>query len=438
MFADILILAFLIFINGFFSCAELAILSVNHNRVKFRAENGDKKALLIKKMMDNENNFLSTIQIAISLVSLFSGAFAGQTFAGPVVSLLLNLGVPVPEAALRNAVVLIITIFLSYFTLVFGELVPKRLALQRTEKMAGMLVGTVNLVSKICSPFVVLLSASAGFVVKLLGIDSKSQEDQYTEEDIRMMVDAGSEIGSIDENEMEMINNIFEFDDKTAEDICTHRTDIVAIDIEEPFSEILPVLMEMKYSRLPVYEESVDNIIGILFIKDVFRHFYANNNMGENELGSIDIRGIMREAYFVPTSKKSDELFAEMKHNKIHMSIVVDEYGGTVGLVTMEDLIEEIMGNIFDEYDDDELPKIITLDSNTFEINGTASLTDVAKVLDVNLPDDDYDTLSGFIISLLGRIPAEGERPEVEFEDILFKVKKADDKRIAVITACRM
>ena len=436
MLADVLILAILVLVNGFFSCSELAVFSVNPNRIKLKADDGDKKAILIKNALDNPDRFISTIQIAISIVGLFSGAYAGQAFSDPVVELLLKFGVTMSDLTLRNIVVFIITIVMSYFTLVLGELVPKKLALGNSEKVAGLVIVPINFLSAAFYPFVKVLSFSTNIVLKIMGIESSSDGDNATEEEIRMLVDAGSESGDIDEDEMEMINNVFEFDDKTAEDICTHRTDIVAVDADSDHKDIIPMLMEMKYSRLPVYEESLDNIIGILHLKD-FMRYLLQNNIDVNDAGEIDFRALARNAHFVPTSKRSDELFTEMKRNKVHMSIVVDEYGGTVGLVSMEDLIEEVMGNIFDEYDDEEVPEIQALDSNTYEIMGTTDLEDVAKKLDIALPVDEYDTISGFLIGQLGRIPDEGETPEVEFDTVLFKVKLVEEKRIAIVIACK-
>lgn len=438
MLKDIVILAILILVNGFFSSAELAVLSVNPNKIKYRADRGDKKAIIIKKTLEHQDNFLSTIQIAISFVGLFSGAYAGQTFADPIVHLLVGMGIGIPAATLKSAVVVIITLVLLYFNLVLGELVPKRLALKKTETVANIVVSPVNVLSVICRPFVKLLSFSTNAVVRLLGIDPNEDTEQVTEEEIRMMVDASSEIGNIDESEMEMINNIFEFDDKTAEDISTHRTDIEAIDIDDHFSEIMPVILEMKYSRVPVYEDNIDNIIGILHIKDLMKYM-LDEKIELNADSKIDLRKILRKAYFVPISKRSDELFAEMKVNKVHIAIVVDEYGGTVGLVTMEDLIEEIMGNIFDEYDDDEDPEIKKIDNSTYEIIGTTSISDVEEEMEVELSNenDEYETISGFIIGQLGYIPSEDERPEIEFNGVLFKVDAVEDKRISKIIACK-
>jgi putative hemolysin len=437
---DVIILAILILVNGFFSSAELAVLSVNPNKIKYRADRGDKKAILIKKTLEHQDNFLSTIQIAITLVGLLLGAYAGQTFADPIISLFVRLGLSpaaAHSASLKSGVVILITILLSYFQLVLGELVPKRLALKKTEFMADLVVGPVNFLAVICKPFVKLLSMSTNAVVRLLGIDPNEDTEQVTEEEIRMMVDAGSEIGNIDENEMEMINNIFEFDDKTAEDVSVHRTDIVAIDIDDDLSEIIPSIWEMKYSRVPVYEDNIDNIIGILHIKDILKYI-IDEKIDVNANINIDLRKILRKAYFVPTSKKTDELFAEMKLNKIHIAIVVDEYGGTSGIVTMEDLVEEIMGNIFDEYDDEELPEIRQIDTGTYEIIGTASLDLVEETLETNLPDDEYETLSGFLIGQLGYIPNDNERPEVEFNGVLYKISEVEDKRISKIIACKV
>jgi len=266
-------------------------------------------------------------------------------------------------------------------------------------------------------------------IIKMLSGIKKDGE--VTENEVRLMVDAVAESGTIDESEMAMIHNVFKFDDKTAEDIATHRTDIEAISSDASEEDVMSITSEVKYSRLPVYEDSIDNIVGILHIKDLLKYILKKGR------GEFQLKVIMRKPYFVPLSKKLDELFEEMQKNKQHMAIVVDEYGGTIGLVTMEDIIEEIMGNIWDEYDEEEGPDIQEIDINTYRMNGTANLDDVAEVLGVNLPEDDYDTLGGFIIGQLGRIPAEEEQPEIEFNGLVFKVKRMDEKRIDSVIVCK-
>jgi putative hemolysin len=264
--------------------------------------------------------------------------------------------------------------------------------------------------------------------VRLFGIDPAAEEEMVTEEEIRMLVDVGEEKGAIDENEREMINNIFEFDNKEVCDIMTHRTEIVGIPITASIKEIMDIVKEAKFTRYPVYEENIDDIIGILNIKDFIQLTEDRND--------FCLKNIIRQPYFVPSSKKADELFRELQSTKTHMAVVIDEYGGTAGIVTIEDLLEEIVGNIFDEYDEEE-KEFEKLDENTFIISGVTSLDRVTEVLDVDLPVDDYDTLSGFIIGQLGRIPEEGETPEVEFEEIVFKVEKVEEKRIARVKACK-
>jgi putative hemolysin len=418
------------FCNSLFAATEIAILSVNQNRLRKKADIGEKKAILLRAMIENPSNFLATIQIGISIIALFSGAFAAQSFADELTKLLIAIGVPLSEPILARISVILITLLLSYFTLVLGELVPKRIAMKKSESIAMAMVIPINTISRIARPFVRILSASTNLVAKLFGVTAEDAGDDVTEEEIRLMVDAGGDTGAIDESEMEMINNIFEFDDKTADDICTHRTDIVALPIDAAKDEIIDIMENEKFSRVPVYEDSIDNIIGILHIKDVLKYIIHNN------LQEVDLKQIIRKPHFVPFSVKTDELFQDMQKNKIHVAVVLDEYGGTLGIVTMEDLIEEVMGNIFDEYDEEE-KLIVALGDNTFNVSGSIDLVEISSYFDVMLPLDDYNTLGGFIISQLGRIPTDEEQPELEFNGLLFKVSKVEEKRIAEVLICK-
>lgn len=438
MLVEILIISVLILINGIFTCAELGILSVNRNKIRLKAEEGSKRAILILDILEKPDTLLPTIQIAVTISGLFVGAYSGQVFAEPITNALISGGYFssfIAEDTLQSLVVICITIILSYFTLVFAELVPKKIALSNPEKVANIMIHPIIIFSKLCKPFVIVLSFSSILVLKILGIKVDKERDSVTEEEIRMLVDAGGKIGNIDADERQMINNIFEFNDITAEEIATHRTDIVSLDIEDTFEEILKVATNDKHSRIPVYEDNIDNIIGVLHIKDIMKYIINNPNKAKTE---IDVRSILRDPYFVPTSKKADELFEEMKNNKIQFSIVIDEYGGTVGIVTMEDLIEEVMGNIFDEYDGEEVLEIDEIDQNTFIINGTTSLEDVSDYLSTPLPVDEYDTIGGFVIGQLGRIPNNEEQPEVEFEGLIFKVKGVYEKRIQKVLVCKV
>ncbi|MGB4491368.1 MAG: hemolysin family protein, partial [Halanaerobiales bacterium] len=424
----LMLLVLLIALNAFFAASEIALISLNENKLRYMAEEGNKKASQLLKILGDPSKFLATIQIGITLAGFLASAFAADTFAEPLVELIKKTQIPVSETVLKNIAVIFITLVLSYFTLIFGELVPKRLAMKKTETISFFVVSPLIALSTVTSPFVKLLSVSTNFVVRLFGIDPAAEEEMVTEEEIRMLVDVGEEKGAIDENEREMINNIFEFDNKEVCDIMTHRTEIVGIPITASIKEIMDIVKEAKFTRYPVYEENIDDIIGILNIKDFIQLTEDRND--------FCLKNIIRQPYFVPSSKKADELFRELQSTKTHMAVVIDEYGGTAGIVTIEDLLEEIVGNIFDEYDEEE-KEFEKLDENTFIISGVTSLDRVTEVLDVDLPVDDYDTLSGFIIGQLGRIPEEGETPEVEFEEIVFKVEKVEEKRIARVKACK-
>lgn len=432
--AQILLLILLIGLNAFFASAEIALLSLNESKVRQQAEKGDKKAIILKNLLSDPNKFLSTIQIGITLAGFLASAFASDMFAEKLVEFLNRMGLRTPRTLLNNIAVVVITLVLSYFTLVLGELVPKRLAMKKSDLIARIAVGPINALSIVTSPFVGFLSLSTNFVVRLLGIDPNEEEDPITEEEILLMLDEGEEKGTIDESEREMISNIFAFDNKVVTDIMTHRTDVVAIPVDASLNEIVSLVNEEKYTRFPVYEESIDNIIGILHSKELIKYI----NMGQEEKSNFELSKLIRDPYYVPSSKKTDELFEEMQKNKVHMAVVIDEYGGTAGIVTIEDLMEEIVGNIFDEYDvDEDENDIEKLDDATYVINGTIDLDTVEEFFDIKLPVDEYDTLSGFIIGQLGRIPEEHDKPEVEFNGLVFKVEEIEEKRISKVKVCR-
>ena len=422
----IIVLAILILINAFFAATEIAFISLNDAKIEKQAKEGNKKAKQIKKMLREPSKFLATIQIGITLAGFLSSAFAADAFADDLAPMLQNL-IPLGLVAWRNISIILITIILSYFSLIFGELVPKRLAMRNSEKIAFGTIGIIRTISIITAPFVKLLTASTNGVSKLFGI-SGTDEETVTEEEIRMMVDVGEEKGSIKEEEKELINNVFEFNDKVVSEIMIHRKDIYAIDINSDIDNILKELDEYKYSRIPVYEENIDNIVGMLFIKDLL----ANVNKKEK----VKIAKIIREPYFVSENKPIDELFRDLQKNKHQLAIVLDEYGGTAGLVTMEDIIEELVGNIFDEYDEEE-KEFEKIDDNTFLISGSVSIHDLRKILGVEIPEGEYDTLSGYLIELLGRIPSDDEKPVIETKRVTYKIEDYEEKRILWVKACR-
>lgn len=424
--SQIIVLAILILINAFFAATEIAFISLNDAKIEKQAKEGNKKAKQIKKMLREPSKFLATIQIGITLAGFLSSAFAADAFADDLAPMLQNL-IPLGLTAWRNISIILITIILSYFSLIFGELVPKRLAMRNSEKIAFGTIGIIKTISIITAPFVKLLTASTNGVSKLFGI-SGTDEETVTEEEIRMMVDVGEEKGSIKEEEKELINNVFEFNDKVVSEIMIHRKDIYAIDINSDIDNILKELDEYKYSRIPVYEENIDNIVGMLFIKDLL----ANVNKKEK----VKIAKIIREPYFVSENKPIDELFRDLQKNKHQLAIVLDEYGGTAGLVTMEDIIEELVGNIFDEYDEEE-KEFEKIDDNTFLISGSVSIHDLRKILGVEIPEGEYDTLSGYLIELLGRIPSDDEKPVIETKRVTYKIEDYEEKRILWVKACR-
>ena len=427
MASQLIFLVILILLNAYFAATEIAFISLNDAKIEKKAKEGNKKAKQIQKILKNPSKFLATIQIGITLAGFLSSAFASDAFAGMLAPKLNELMPFISINVWQNISIVIITIILSFFTLVFGELVPKRLAMKYYEKISYATIGVIKAISVITAPFVKLLTWATNIVSKIFGV-GEQEEEIVTEEEIKMMVDQGEEKGSIEENEKELINNVFEFNDIVASEIMTHRTDMYAIEIEQDLYEILDEIDEYKYSRIPVYRDSIDNIEGILFLKDILKSVSMRKK--------IKIADIIREAYFVPETKPIDEIFKELQANKMQMAIVVDEYGGTAGVLTMEDILEELVGNIFDEYDDIEF-EYKKLDENTYLIDGSISLYELKKILNVELPEGDYETLSGYLIEKLGRLPEEGEYPVIEDEKLTYKIQEYEDKRIRWVKVCK-
>lgn len=428
MITQIVILVVLILLNAYFAASEIAFISLNDTKIEKQVKEGNKKAKQIQKMLKNPSEFLATIQIGITLAGFLSSAFASDAFADILAPALYKIFPMISIQVFKGISIVLITIILSFFTLVFGELVPKRLAMKYYEKIAFSSIGVIRFLSIITLPFVKVLSAVTNFISKLFGI-SENEEEVVTEEEIKMMIDEGEEKGTIQQEEKEMIHNIFEFNDITVSEVMTHRTDVYAIEIDSEINDIIKELDDYKYSRIPVYEETIDNIKGILFVKDLLKYLHGKK--------TIKIKNIMREAYFVSENKPINELFKNLQKNKMQMAIVVDEYGGTAGIVTMEDLLEEIVGNIFDEYDDFE-NDYTKIDDNTFLINGSVSINDLKKILKIDLPEGDYETLSGYLIDLLGRLPKDNETPIIETKQVNYKIEKSEDKRIVLVKACKI
>lgn len=427
MISQIIVLIILIFLNAFFAASEIAFISLNDAKVSKQAKSGDKKAKQILKMLENPSRFLATIQIGITLAGFLSSAFASDAFASKLAPILNDLIPAISIAVWQSISIIIITIILSFFTLVFGELVPKRLAMKNYEKIAFATIGIIRAIYILTIPFVKLLTVCTNLVSRVFGVSEKDEE-VVTEEEIKMMVDEGEEKGSIEENERELINNVFEFNDTTVSEIMTHRTDIFALNIDMNVNELIEELEEYTYSRIPVYEETIDEIKGILYLKDLLKYVKTKRN--------IKLKSIIRPAYFVPQSKPIDELFKELQKNNNQMAIVLDEYGGTAGLITMEDILEELVGDIFDEYDEIE-KEYEKIDENTYLVSGSININDLSKILEVEIEEGDYDTLSGYLQEKLGRIPDDEEKPVIETQKVTYKVEEYEDKRIVKVKVCK-
>ena len=427
MLGSIIILVILILINAFFASAEIAFISLNDAKIDLLAKEEDKKAKKIQSMLKNPSKFLATIQIGVTLAGFLSSAFASDIFADKLAPMLNNWIPNVSISTWKSVSIIIITIILSYFTLVFGELVPKRIAMKYYEKVSFASIGIIKTISIITAPFVKFLTFSTNIISKLFGVTGE-EEDNVTEEEIRMMVDVGEEKGTIQEEEKEMINNVFEFNDKFVSEIMIPRNKIFALDIDMTIAEVIEKLsVDMRYSRIPVYDENMDNIKGIIYIKDLL---ISNKNKNSK------IKSLVKEAYFVSETKRVNELFQELRKDKKQIAIVLDEYGGTAGMVTMEDILEEIVGEIYDEYDK-ETDKFKKIDNNTFLFDASIALYDVEKFLNIEIEEEDVDTLGGYLIKKLDRIPKDGEKPVVETEKVTYKIEKVKDRQIIKVKACK-
>lgn len=422
---QIILIIVLTMINAYFAASEMAIVSVSKTKMRHLAEEGNKKARLVEKLIEEPTAFLSTIQVAITLAGFFNSASAATGISQNFAVVLQKWNVPYAS----TIAVSVITIALSFITLIFGELVPKRIALQKAESFSMFCAKPILTLSKIASPFIKILSFSTKLVLRIFGMHDENVEESLSREEIRSMVNSGQENGVFNETETEMINNLFEFDDIQASEVMTPRTDVFCIDINDPLSKYMDEIMKMHYSRIPVYEDTVDNIIGILNVKD----FYIAAHQVNYDYSQIDIRRILRKPYFVLETKKIDALFKELQRTHHHIAILVDEYGGFSGIVTIEDLIEEITGDIEDEFDQLETPDLQKVDDKTYILDGLMSLDDLNEELMLQLDTEDYDTLSGYLIDMLGYIPADGTHPSLDIEHLHFDILKVEDKHIETV-----
>lgn len=418
----------LIALNAVFASAEIAIISMNDNKLAKMAQEGNKKAVKLAKLTSKPAKFLATIQVAITLSGFLGSAFAADNFSDKLVGLIMKTGINIPEKTLDSVVVILITLILSYFTLVFGELVPKRVAMRKAESLALGMASMISFISKVFAPLVALLTASTNLVLRLLKIDPDAADDDVSEEDIRMMVDVGSEKGAIDNTEKEFIQNVFEFDDLTADEIAVHRTEVSLLWMEESVEEWSKTIHGSRHTMYPICDETVDNIVGILNAKDYFRLVdKSKENILENAV---------TPAYFVPESIKADVLFKNMKESRNTFAVVLDEHGGTTGIVTISDLLEQLVGDFDADRPEKQEQPIQSLDSKTWKILGTAELDDVEKQLGVSFGDNENNTFSGLIFDYLGAVPSEGSSFEINAYNLIIKVNNVTDHQVDSAVVC--
>ncbi len=419
----------LIALNAVFASAEIAVLTVNEAKLERMAQQGNKRAGRLFRLTREPAKFLATIQVAITLSGFLGSAFAADNFSDPLVDLILGLGVNIPRASLDVIAVVLITLILSYVTLIFGELVPKRIAMKRSEQIAMGISGIVSGISVAFKPLVWLLSVSTNLVLRLCGIDPNEAEDQVSEEEIRMMVDAGSEKGTIDHQEKEFIQNVFEFNDIMVGNISTHRTDVVILWLEDGDEVWERTIHESRHTLYPVCDGSPDKIVGILNAKDYFR-------LDDKSRQSVMARAV-HPAYFVPETVKADLLFRNLKKTRNTMAVVMDEYGGMVGIITLYDLIEELVGDLGDEPDDpgDPEPYIEKLDGGLWKLVGNVPLKDIHEATGLELCSEDYDTFTGFVFDALGTIPDNGEQNiDLELKGMKIHISRILDHQVDLAT----
>nr|WP_307776438.1 hemolysin family protein [uncultured Cetobacterium sp.] len=424
VYIQLFTLLLLTFINAFFACTEMAVASINRNKIKILSEtSNDKKAKQILKLLDDPTEFLSTIQVGITLAGFLASASAATSFSDDLAIYLEKMNLPYSEVL----AVSFVTIILAYFTLILGELVPKKIALQKPELIARATVNTILLFSKLLAPFVWLLTKSTNFILFIFRIDSKKVYEEVSEEEIRLMLEQGKMSGSVEEMERDMINSVFEFNDKLAKDIMVSRVDVFAVDIQKDPQDIIKLILEMKYTRIPFYDTNIDNVIGVLNIKDLIEKIVVEGF----DSTKINFKELLTKPFFVPEHKKIDQLFKELTKCKKYMAILVDEYGGFSGIVTVEDLVEEIMGEIEDEYDEarNEILEIIT--ENRFLVDGGISLYDLEEYLDISIQSENNSTLSGYIIERIEKIPDETVIDErIEEKDFTLIIREVKENRI--------
>ena len=433
MISLIILQIVLIALNAIFASAELAVLSINETKLERMADDGDKRAKRLFKLTREPARFLATIQVAITLSGFLGSAFAADGFTEPLVNLLINLGVKIPRNTLESIAVVIITLILSYFTLVFGELVPKRVAMKKAESIGLGISGMISGISAVFKPIVWFLSVSTNAILRLLGIDPDKADEQVNEEEILMMVDAGSEKGAIDEQEKEFIQNVFAFDDLTAEEIAVHRMDVTVLWMEDSMESWANIIHNSRHTLYPICDGSVDNVIGILNAKDYFR-------LDDKSRESV-MQNAVKEPFFVPETIKADVLFRNMKKTWNNMAVVLDERGGVVGIITLNDLIEQLVGDLGEDTPEQAAaePHIDQINENTWAIIGNVELYDIERALDADIGLEEVDTFTGLVFGALDMIPNDGKQDiELDFKGLHIHITEVEDHQISYATVTKL
>lgn len=423
----LIIQALMIFVNAFFAGTEIAVISLNQTKLRKEAEDGDKVSQKLVRMVDNPSSFLSTIQICITLAGFLGAAFSADVLSERLADCFVSWGVNWNYTLLNTISVVIITIIISFFTLIFGELVPKRIAQQKAMGWARAAIRVLGALSIFFKPMIWLLTVCTNLILKLLHLNTGGEEEKVTEEDIRLMVESSGEHGTIEEDEQEWIQNVFDFNDIAVDDVMTRDGDVVAIQQDTPEREILEIIKTTGFSRFPVYDEDINDIKGTIIAKEFLLNLSAKDRKPFKQL--------IRPAYLVPDSIHADKLFSDMQEKKVHMAIVIDEYGQFAGIITMEDLLEEIVGNIYDEFDEREEADVQQIDENTWKVNGETSIDDFNDETEVyDIPEsDDYDTIGGLVLSTLSTFPEDGTEIDVEKDGFSFHVTKIQDRKIETV-----
>ena len=423
--SQILLQIVFILLNAFFAGSEIAFLSLSQIKLSKKAEDGDKTAAALLKVVENPNTFLSGIQVAITLSGFLSAAFGTENFSGYLDDFMLGtLHLPLPAGVVSVISTVLVTVIISFFSIAFGEMVPKRIAMQKPMMFAVPALHVLRVVSVVFAPMFALLNVCTNGTLRLMGMKVEAEEGVASEEDLRLMVESSGEQGTIDQDEQEWIENVFDFNDMTASSAMTPEPDVTAFSLDEDPEEILKAIRETGLSRYPVYEDDdVNDICGILNARDFLLNLQEENPRPLKEL--------LRPAYFVPESVHADQLFKDMQAQKQHLAVVVDEYGGTAGVITIEDLLEEIVGDIFDEFDPAEPQELTEMGKGMWRVAGSMRVEEFAEALDFELPEDrDYDTVAGLILSCLPSIPEDGTTPSVEVCGLQFDVQTIEDRKI--------